>query len=81
MLAAAAAEDEITPAKVHGFEHGASRTYLDMTPVLVIGLVVFVALRYVARGLSEVEMMVLAGVGSALFIGLRLFMGKLAARK
>ena len=81
MLAAAGNEDEITPAKVASFHHEAGREYLDMTPVLVVGMVVFMALRYVSRGLSDVEMAVLAGVGSALFIGMRLFMSKLAMKK
>ena len=81
MLAAAANEDEITPAKVSAFHHEAGRQYLDMTPVLALGMVIFMALRYVARGMSEVEMAVFAGVGSALFVGLRLVMSKLAMKK
>ena len=80
MLAAAGNEDEITPAKVASFHHEAGRQYLDMTPVIVVGFVGFMALRYVSRGLSDVEMAVLAGVGSALFMGLRLFMSKLSMK-
>lgn len=80
MLVAAGNEDEITPAKVSAMSHEAGRQYLDMTPVIIVGMVVFMALRYVSRGLSDVEMMVLAGVMSAVFIGLRLVMSKLAMK-
>jgi len=74
MLHAAGQEQEITPAKARGFEHEAGIRYLDMTPAIVIGLVGFIALRYISRGIGEVEMLVLSGVASAVFMGLRYFM-------
>jgi hypothetical protein len=77
----AIAEGEITPAKVHWFGHEAGREYLDMTPFLLIGLIGFMAFRYLSRGLQEVEWYTLAGVGSAVFLGFRMMMGKLAMRK
>jgi energy-coupling factor transporter ATP-binding protein EcfA2 len=77
----AIAEGEITPAKVHWFGHEAGKTYFDMTPFLLLGLIGFMALRYLSRGLQEVEWYTLAGVGSAVFIGFRMIMGKLAMKK
>ena len=79
MLEAAQAESEITPAKARSFHHEASAHYLDMTPVLVILMVVFLAMRYISRGLGDMEMLVLSGVVSAIFIGLRFFMFRMSA--
>jgi len=81
MLEAAAAETEITPAKARSFHHEASAHYLDMTPVLVILMVIFLAMRYVSRGLGEMEMLVLSGVASAIFIGLRFFMFRMSTSR
>lgn len=41
-----------------------------MTPLIVLGSIGFMAARYVLRGISETELYVLAGVGSAVFWGL-----------
>ena len=81
MLEAAAAETEITPAKARSFHHEASAHYLDMTPVLVILMVIFLAMRYISRGLGEMEMLVLSGVASAIFIGLRFFMFRMSTSR
>lgn len=82
MLAVADGEAvEIDPGKVTEMSHEAGRTYFDITPVLIAAMVMFAALRYVARGLSEVEMMVWAGVGSAVFMLARLFLYKLSAKR
>jgi hypothetical protein len=69
MLAHAATEDEVTPAKANKFSHEASETYLDMTPFVLIGVIVLMAMRYISRGMSETELMIISGVGSALFFG------------
>jgi hypothetical protein len=79
MLEAAAAEDEITPARARAFQHEAAAQYLDLTPLLIVLLVVFIALRYVSRGIGEVELLVLSGVATAIFLGLRMFMYRLRA--
>lgn len=78
MLTAAANDGEVTPAKVRAYAHEAGVTYLDMTPVVILGAVVFMALRYISRGISETELLVLSGVGSALFYGLSFLMRRLA---
>jgi len=78
MLVAAANDGEVTPAKVRSYAHEAGVTYLDMTPVVILGAVVFMAMRYISRGISETELLVLSGVGSALFYGLSILMRRLA---
>jgi hypothetical protein len=78
MLIAAANDGEVTPAKVRAYAHEAGVTYLDMTPVVILGAVVFMAMRYISRGISETELLVLSGVGSALFYGLSFLMRRLA---
>ncbi|MBF0256716.1 MAG: ATP-binding protein, partial [Gammaproteobacteria bacterium] len=74
MLEAAAAEDEITPAKAFAFEHEAGIRYLDMTPLVILLIVVFMAARYISRGFGLEEMLVWSGVATALFTGVRFFM-------
>jgi energy-coupling factor transporter ATP-binding protein EcfA2 len=81
IVEAAAAENEITPAKVHGFGHEAGKTYLDMTPFVLFGMLGFMVLRYLSKGLSEVEMTVIAGIGMTLFAAARMLMSRLAMRK
>jgi len=80
MLETASMEEEITPAKAGAFNHEAGMTYLDMTPLIVLALVVAIAGRYISRGMGETDMLVLSGVATALFIGLRFFMYQLKAR-
>lgn len=81
IVEAAAAEGEITPAKVHGFGHEAGKTYLDMTPFVLFGMLGFMVLRYLSKGLSDVEMAVIAGIGMTLFAAARMLMNRLAMRK
>lgn len=79
MLDAASALQEITPSCARSIaRHGAAGRYVDMTPVLVIVLTGFVALRYISRGLGAMELLVLSGVASALFMGLRFFMYRMS---
>jgi len=80
MLDKAEKEGEITPALARSFTHEAGVRYLDMTPVLILLLVVAMAGRYVSRGIGEIEMLVLSGVASALFMGLRFFFWQMRMR-
>jgi len=63
MLAAAAQDREVTRETMLAYRHEAAVTYLDMTPLLLIAVAVFMALRYIGRGAGLQELMVLAGVG------------------
>ncbi len=80
MVESAAAEPEVTPALAVGVSHEAGIRYLDLTPVLLLGLFVFMALRYIARGLDSEELFVLSGVASAGFMALRLVIWNLRGR-
>ena len=78
MLAKAAAEPEVTRSSVREFTHETGVRYIDMTPTLIVGFVVVIATRYIARGLDNMELYVLSGVGIALFLGLRFAMGRMS---
>ncbi|MBK1632647.1 hypothetical protein CKO31_18245 [Thiohalocapsa halophila] len=67
MLAAAAAEPEVSRRTVREMTHEAAVQYLDMTPLLIITAAGFMALRYISRGMGMQELMVMAGVGTSLF--------------
>lgn len=68
-------------ATLRKLSHEAAVTYLDMTPVLVILSVGFMALRYVSRGMGMKELMVLAGVGTSMFYLLLYFTRFMAAKR
>jgi len=70
MLQAAGNDREVTPTRIRDYRHEAAAVYWDMTPLIILGSIGFMAARYVSRGISETELYVLAGVGSALFWGL-----------
>ena len=78
MLEAASSENEITPAKVRAFSHEAGIRYLDMSPVLMLVVVGFMVMKYVSRGVGEIEMYVMAGVSTALFMAIRFFMYRMS---
>ncbi len=80
MVEAASTEPEVTPALAVGVSHEAGVRYLDLTPVLLLGLFVFMALRYIARGLDSEELFILSGVASAGFMALRLVIWNLRGR-
>ncbi|GAB2723250.1 AAA family ATPase [Halomonas garicola] len=81
LMEEASKEPEITPAKARSLYHQAGIQYVDMTPLLVVILVIFMATRYIARGVGEVEMLVLSGVATALFMGLRFFFFQMRSRR
>jgi len=77
MLEAATAEAEVTRATVRAFMHKAGVRYMDMTPTVILGMMLVVAGRYIASGLNNNELYILSGIGIALFLGLRLLMYRL----
>lgn len=75
MLENALALREISPSTARAIaRHDAAGRYVDMTPLVVIVMVGFLALRYISRGMGQVEMLVLSGVATAIFMGLKFFM-------
>lgn len=81
LLEEAAREPEITPAKARSLYHEAGLNYVDMTPLVIVLLVIAVAGRYVSRGLGDTELLVLSGVATAIFMGLRFFFFQLRRRR
>ncbi len=77
MLMSASNDGEITPASIRAYRHEAGTSYMDMTPVLVLVVMGFMAMRYVSRGIGEVELLVMSGVASALFYGLTIMLRRL----
>jgi hypothetical protein len=78
MLQSATNDGEVTPASIRAYRHEAGTRYLDMTPVLVLAVIGFMAMRYVSRGIGEVELLVMSGVASALFYGLTMILRRLS---
>lgn len=62
---------------MRAFTHRAGVRYMDMTPTLILGLMLVMAGRYIASGINSNELYILSGVGIALFLGLRLLMYRL----
>ena len=77
MVGAAAHDALVTLAGVRAYRHEAGARYFDMTPLLLVALVAFVALRYIARGANDVELFVLSGVVTSLLVGLRMLLGRI----
>ena len=80
MLEAAEKELEITPAMARGFSHEAGIRYVDMTPLVVLLIVAAMATRYISRGFGLQEMLVVSGVATALFTGVRFFLWQMRRR-
>ncbi len=77
MLQSASNDREVTPARLRDYRHEAAAVYWDMTPLLVLGLIGYMAARYISRGIGEAELLVFSGVGSALYWGLVLLVRRL----
>jgi hypothetical protein len=80
MLEAAAKEPEVTPAIARGFTHEAGVRYMDMTPAVVLLIVAAMATRYISRGFGVQEMLVVSGVATAMFTGVRFFLWQMRKR-
>lgn len=78
MLLSATNDGEVTPASIRAYRHEAGTRYLDMTPALVLAVIGFMAMRYVSRGIGEVELLVMSGVASAFFYGLTIMLRRLS---
>lgn len=80
MLEAAAKEQEVSPAMARGFTHEAGVRYVDMTPLVILLIVAAMATRYISRGFGLEEMLVVSGVATALFTGVRFFLYQMRQR-
>ncbi|NKB72496.1 MAG: tyrosine-type recombinase/integrase [Candidatus Latescibacteria bacterium] len=64
-------EPAITPTAVRELKHTGARPQIDLTPAIIVPLVLLIAARFIARGLGSVEVYVLAGIGAAVAMGLQ----------
>lgn len=71
MLDDASKERLVDKRKIREMRHAAGVRYVDFTPVMVIAGACIVGARYVAMGLGDTAMYVLAGVGAALFMAIK----------
>jgi hypothetical protein len=79
MLRTAINEREVTRRTLRAYRHEAAITYIDMTPMILVLVVCLMALRYVSRGAGIQELMVMAGVGTALFSLILFFARRMSA--
>ena len=81
MLESAKNEEIITRSSVKQFEHEAGVKYVSMLPLLVIISAIFMALKYIGRGLNDAELVVFGSMGSVVFFLLLFFGRKLEAKQ
>lgn len=75
MAESVANEDEVDEQVIRRLSHPAGAKYVDLSlGLLGIGVAV-VATRFIALGLNDTDLYILAGIGSAAFIALRLAIG------
>jgi integrase/recombinase XerD len=67
-------EPTVTSQAIRGLSHPAGRREIDLTPLVVVPVLVLVAFRFIARGLGDTELYVFAGIGSALAMAVRFFL-------
>ena len=81
MLESAKNEEIITRSSVKQFEHEAGVKYVSMLPFLVIVSAIFMAMKYIGRGLNDAELVVFGSMGSVVFFLLLFFGRKLEAKQ
>lgn len=76
MLDESAKEKRIDKRRIREMRHAAGVSYVDFTPVMLIAGAAIVGTRYLAIGLGDTALYVMAGMGAALFLSLRVFIHK-----
>ena len=66
-------EPAVTRSVVRHVSHTGARSQIDLTFAVVLLLLVVVAARFFMRGIGSMEGYVLAGIGSAILVGIRFF--------
>ena len=67
-------EPAVTRSAIRHVSHTGARNQIDLTFAVVLLLLVVVAARFFMRGIGSMEGYVLAGIGSAILVGIRFFM-------
>jgi len=74
MVKQVAGEREVGPQAIRELSHGAGARYLDITPALLLIGAVIVAARFVALGLHDPDLYIIAGSLGAVFFVVRYFL-------
>lgn len=80
MLDDSAKERVVDKRRIREMKHAAGVRYLDFTPVMIVSGACIIGARYVAIGLGDTALYVMAGMAAALFLSLRFFLFKGAGR-
>jgi len=67
-------EPAVTRHAVRELTHTGAQQQFDLTPIVVIPIIGIMAFRFIARGLGDMDYYLVAGVGSALAMGVRFFL-------
>jgi len=76
MLEESSKEKRVDKRQIREMRHQAGVRYVDFTPVLIFGGALVIGARYLAIGLGDTALYVVAGMGAALFMGFRVFLAK-----
>jgi energy-coupling factor transporter ATP-binding protein EcfA2 len=79
MLEESGHEKRLEKRQIREMRHAAGVTYVDFTPVMIVAGAMVVGTRYMAIGLGDTALYVMAGIGAALFLSLRYFLARGAA--
>jgi energy-coupling factor transporter ATP-binding protein EcfA2 len=80
MLDNSAKERVVDKRQIREMKHQAGVRYLDFTPVMLISGACIIGARYLAIGLGDTALYVMAGMAAALFLSLRFFLFRGAGR-
>ena len=80
MLSESAKERVVNKQQIRAMRHAAGVSYLDFTPVMILFGVAIVSTRYLAMGIGDTALYILAGIGAALFLAVRFLFMKGAGR-
>ncbi|MCB0066637.1 MAG: ATP-binding protein [Chromatiaceae bacterium] len=80
MLDESSKERVVDKRQIREMRHQAGVRYVDFTPAMIIVGALVVATRYIAIGLGDKSLYILAGIGAALFLSVRFFMFKGAGK-
>ena len=72
-MAAKARTASLSTREIRRLQHGAGIRYIALTPILMVLGALIVAARFVALGLNDRDLYILAGLGYAVFFVMRYF--------
>ncbi len=66
--------------QIREMRHQAGIRHLDFTPVMIVGGALIIGVRYLAIGLEDTALYIMAGMAAAVFLSLRFFLFRGAGR-